>query len=57
MADDEQIKTWLTLLTLNLLVMSSLLLEIMGGNLNTTHTAILDEVNERKWLGQTPKQQ
>lgn len=37
---EEQLNMWLTLLTLNLMVMASLLLEVMGSNLNITQNTV-----------------
>jgi len=51
----EQVNQWLVLLTLNLMVMSSILMELMVNELNMTDYSESAEV--KKWLGQTLKQQ
>jgi hypothetical protein len=56
MLTEEQLNSWLILLTLNLMVMSSIMLEILGKDLNTTLGIEEHEVKE-KWSNQTHKQQ
>lgn len=47
MALDEQIKTWLVLLTLNLMVLSSIMMEIMAKDLNISQIIEINEVSKK----------